>query len=266
VRLSLLPSMRVGLVLALLFVGGTAGATPFPAVWLPLEGDGYLIPPTWAERGLRYGTAELIGLIERAAREVADEEPGAILYVADLSLRTGGWTTWHKSHRNGCDADLLFFATDDVGDPRPLPTRMVPFDDDGIAWTVDDDGDRIRLHFDTARNWALVRALITDEDTRVARIFIADPLRARLLRYAVSTDEAPEVIARAAEVLVQPGDSEAHDDHMHIRIAAPPGVVSIEQETYARAAVKKWQHGRRAKPHTLVRHKKKVAKRTGKRA
>ena len=34
----------------------------------------------------------------------------ALLYVADLSTRNGAWTQWHRSHRDGCDADLLFFA------------------------------------------------------------------------------------------------------------------------------------------------------------
>jgi len=260
--------MRTGLasvVLAGGLVCGAAAAAPFPSAWLPREGEGYLIPPTWAERGLRYGTPDLVGLVERAARTVAEEDPGATLYVADLSLKTGAWTQWHRSHRNGCDADLIFFAVDDAGRPRPMPRQMAPFNADGLAWTTNDDGDRVRLRFDTPRNWALVRALVADEETQVVRIFVYDALRARLLAYAEDVGENPALVARAGEVLVQPGDSEPHNDHMHVRIAPPPGVEPIvpgqvpapevEAATYARANANRAQ-AHRPKPHRLARHKK----------
>jgi murein endopeptidase len=254
---SVLSATLVFLTLGLTLGAGTASATPFPSAWLPRAGDGYLIPPTWAERGLRYGTPELVGLLERAARAVAEEVPGATLYVADLSLKSGAFTQWHRSHRNGCDADLFFFAVDDGGAPRPVPSRMVPFDAGGVAWMPDRDGDRVRLHFDTPRNWALVRALLTDEDTRVAMIFISEPLRDRLLRYADSIDEEPEIVRRAEAALLQPSDSEAHDDHMHVRIEAPGGVVPVSAEVYARVVVKPGAQAHRSRPHALVRHTKK---------
>jgi murein endopeptidase len=229
---------------------GSAHAARFPAAWLPDEGEGYAVPPAWAERGLRYGTPELVGLIERAARTVADDVPGAVLYVGDLSLRDGGWTQWHRSHRNGCDADLIFFATDDDGEPAPRPSAMARFDSDGVAWAGE-----TRLHFDTERNWALVRALVSDEDARVVRIFIAAPLRARLLAFAEEQGEPAELIAHAAEVLGQPGDSQPHDDHMHVRIAAPVGVEEIvPQRTYARAGKAAAHRGRgQGKPHARAR-------------
>jgi penicillin-insensitive murein endopeptidase len=232
----------------------TAGAAPFPSAWLPRHGEGYLIPDTWAERGLRYGTPELVGLVERAARAVVEDEPGAVLFVADMSLKSGAWTQWHRSHRNGCDVDLIFFAVDDEGRPAPAPDHMVSFDGDGVAWR---DGQR--LHFDSARNWALVRALLTDPDAQVTRIFIATPLRARLLDYAVWTGEPPGLVARAAEVLGQPGDSEAHDDHMHVRIAPPPGVELVAARTPHHNA----DRAHRGKTHKLARHgKARKARRT----
>jgi Penicillin-insensitive murein endopeptidase len=274
-RAMLALSMRIGLassVIAALVTCGTASAlgTPFPSAWLPRAGDGYLIPPTWAERGLRYGTPDLVGLIERAARTVAEDVPGATLYIADLSLKSGAWTQWHRSHRNGCDADLIFYATDDSGDPRPLPRQMVPFDADGLAWTPVGDGGRLRLHFDTPRNWTLVRALLTDEETAVSHIFIARPLRARLLAFAASVGESPALVEHAASILVQPGDSEPHNDHMHVRIAPPVGLEPVAPEaqpqieaTYARATVTR-APAERAKPHKLARHhKKKKAKKGG---
>src|SRR5688572_30834610 len=65
------------------------------AAMLPVRGDGYVIPSTWASRGLNYGTEELVGLIVRAARRVQLERPEALLHVADLSPRRGGASAWH---------------------------------------------------------------------------------------------------------------------------------------------------------------------------
>ncbi len=241
---------------AALFIATPAAAAPFPTAWLPRHGEGYFIPDTWAERGLRYGTPELVGLVERAAAMVAEDEPGATLYVADMSLRSGGWTQWHRSHRNGCDVDLIFFALDDDDRPARAPEHMVPFDDEGIAWR---DGQRLR--FDTERNWQLVRALLTDPEAQVVRIFISTPLRARLLEHAEAIGEDPALVAHAADVLGQPGDSEPHNDHMHVRIAPPEGVQLVAARTppprHAGAA-----RGHRGPAHTLARHGKarKVAK------
>jgi penicillin-insensitive murein endopeptidase len=239
--------VRLGLASLVLVLSAPAGASPFPSAWLPRHGDGYLIPDTWAERGLRYGTPELVGLVERAARAVAEDEPGATLFVADMSLKSGAWTQWHRSHRSGCDVDLIFFAVDDDDRPARAPDHMVSFDDDGVAWR-----DGRRLHFDTARNWALVRALLTDPEAQVVRVFISTALRARLLDYATWTREPPELVAHAAEVLAQPGDSEAHDDHMHVRIAPPPGVELVA----ARAPHHTVERAHRGKAHKLARHAK----------
>src|SRR5262249_46039206 len=149
-----------------------AEAAPFPAVALPKQGEGYLVPDTWLARGLRFGTAELVGMIERAAQAVEEDLPGGTLYVADMALGAGGWTQWHRSHRTGCDVDLIYYAVDDDGAPAPVPEHMAPFDERGVAVR-----DGMRLTFDSARNWALVRAILTDPEARVVRIFVAERLR-----------------------------------------------------------------------------------------
>jgi penicillin-insensitive murein endopeptidase len=210
--------VRLALAVGLMLVAGEVSARPFPAAWLPKHGNGYLVPDTWAARGLRYGRPELVRAIQRAAQRVARELPGALLYVGDLSLRNGARTPWHASHRRGTDADLLFYAVDADGLPCDPPHSMPVFDDRGDA--VLPDG-RV-LRFDVARNWALVKALLRDREARVVRIFVARPLRAQLLAYAFGTDEPRGLIARAAEVLQQPPDSLPHDDHFHVRIAGPP--------------------------------------------
>ena len=236
--------MRIALSLALVLVASEAGARPFTAAWLPKHGNGYLIPDTWAARGLRYGRPELVGLIQRAAQRVARELPGALLYVGDLSLRNGARTPWHASHRRGLDADLMFYAVDEEGLPADPPRAMPVFDDRGEA--VLPDGTALR--FDVARNWELVKALLRDRDTHVVKIFVSTPLRAQLILYAIGNDEPRSLISRAAEILQQPADSLPHDDHFHIRIAGPPEPPRVAARSgKAPKAV-------RGKPQKLQRH------------
>src|SRR5688572_13231353 len=96
------------------------------AVRLPSKGDGWLIPRTWNERGLSYGTRTLVGLLRRAAARIAAR--GATVYIADLSPRRGGPSFWHRSHKSGRDVDILFFALDADGRPAPPPRQMIRFD------------------------------------------------------------------------------------------------------------------------------------------
>ncbi len=181
-------------------------------VALPKSGTGWLIPDTWATRGLSYGTSSMIGLIERAAKRVHKGSADATLYVGDISRREGGSSEWHKSHKCGRDADLLYFAIGPDGKQAPAPAHMVPYDADGTAtvggetWT-----------FDTARNWALVKALIQDQ-VPIEKLFIADHLKRRLLVYARKHDSRA-LVHRADALMLQPGDAGPHDDHLHVRIA-----------------------------------------------
>ncbi len=181
----------------------------FRAVALPPEGKGYVVPATWRERGLRWGTPELIGLVKRAAARVRAWDQQATVYVADLSLRSGGATEWHRSHRLGIDVDLLYFARAARGQQAPPPRFMSPFDEDAGT-------------FDVRRNWLLVKALLTDPAVQVTAIFMADWIKERLIDFARDRGEARGLVVRAVALLGQPSDSAAHDDHMHVRIAAPP--------------------------------------------
>jgi penicillin-insensitive murein endopeptidase len=181
----------------------------FRAIALPSEGKGYVVPSTWRERGLRWGTPELVGLVKRAAARVRTWDQQATVYVADLSLKSGGATEWHRSHRMGIDVDLLYFARAGQGRQAPPPRAMSSFEEDGGA-------------FDVRRNWLLVKALLTDPAVTVTAIFMADWIKDRLVDYARERGEGRGLVERALTVLGQPSDSLAHDDHMHVRIAAPP--------------------------------------------
>jgi penicillin-insensitive murein endopeptidase len=77
--------------------------------------------------------------------------------------------------------------------------------------------------FDVRRNWAFVRALLSDPDVEVQWIFMQKSLAAALLAQAAAEGDDPALLARAAFVIRQPTDSEPHDDHMHVRLYCAPG-------------------------------------------
>jgi penicillin-insensitive murein endopeptidase len=199
-----------------------AGALLAPAA-LPLDGIGYRVPPIWRRRGLRYGTDELVGLIQHVGREVARVAPGRSLAVADLSPGRGGPSHWHRSHQTGRDVDLVFFARDAAGAPVEIEA-MRRFDGDGRGLPQRDPAGQPMpdVTFDDAANWALVRALVENPVAPVQYAFISEELRLRLLDHAEAIGEPPALIAAAAALLRQPGDSAAHDDHLHVRVFCSP--------------------------------------------
>jgi len=73
------------------------------------------------------------------------------------------------------------------------------------------------LRLDVARTWRLVRTLLASRRPAVQYIFISDPLKSLLIRWAVAHKEHPEILRRAQFILRQPSDSAHHDDHMHVR-------------------------------------------------
>ncbi len=77
--------------------------------------------------------------------------------------------------------------------------------------------------FDARRNWAFVRALLSDPDAEVQWIFMQRSLAASLLREATAAGDDPALLARAAFIIHEPSDSEPHDDHMHVRFYCDPG-------------------------------------------
>ncbi len=184
---------------------------------LASRGTGYEVLRTRAEGGQHYGTARLVAAIERTAADVRRSSPrGAPLRVGDLSGPTGGQIPHHRSHRAGRDADLLFYALDEQGRPVPAPT-FVRYDAQGRSL----DPEHL-LRFDVHRNWLLVASLARDRDAGVVWIFCADRLRTLMLEHARALNVDDDTMARAADLLHQPGDSAPHDDHFHVRVACTP--------------------------------------------
>jgi penicillin-insensitive murein endopeptidase len=179
----------------------------------------------------RWGVRELVDAIDRGAREVRRRYPDAVLGVGQLSQRTGGDIDRHRSHESGRDADLAFFLVDSSGRAQ-VRDRFMTVRPDGTV--VGDQG----LRFDDGRNWTLVSALLSDPKARVTHIFVATPLRTRLLAYGARVGASPELRTRVADVLMQPRHSLPHDDHFHVRIACPttsPACIEWPTATGARA-------------------------------
>jgi penicillin-insensitive murein endopeptidase len=170
--------------------------------------------PLYAHDQVRWGLGSLVGMIDRAARKVRKAFPEAVLSVGHLSRPGGGEVDRHRSHESGRDADIGFYVRD-VRGKQIFAEHLVPFRGDGTApsWPG--------AYFDDARNWALVRALLTDPEARVSHIFVALPLRARLLAYAAKVGAPAEIRTRAAMTVMQPHGSLPHDDHFHVRISCP---------------------------------------------
>ena len=192
---------------------------------LPARGDGFVIPHLWQVRGANYATDELVAAVEHVAARVRREYPGAILGIGDMSIKGGGDSVLHRSHENGRDLDLIYYAVDERGHPVAPADSMprYPFFDlrarapgpqeHGVVF-----GPFSTRFFDVARNWALVRALLEDPEIEIQYLFIHARLRERLLAYAADRGEDPLLLERAEAILHQPGDSAPHDDHLHVRI------------------------------------------------
>lgn len=183
---------------------------------LPREGHGYRF---LSDNGRRYGTARVVRAIVRAAATVDRERPGSTLMVGDLSAETGGKISSHASHRTGRDADLLLYMTTLEG----VPTTARSFAHVGTDGLAFDDAEKRWLRFDVERQWLLVKSLLLDEDARVQWLFVSRPVEAMLLEWARARDESTETVVRAMDAMQQPGPpAQAHDDHIHVRVACDP--------------------------------------------
>jgi penicillin-insensitive murein DD-endopeptidase len=188
------------------------------AAALPPRGVGYRLYRS--KTGARWGNPRLVAVIQEAARVVSEVHPGAPLLVGDLSAKQGGAWTGHRSHRTGRDADLLLYCITPDGRSIPSP-GFVRFGPDGLAET--DDGEFVRL--DVPRTWEVVKALVESPEANIEWLFLARWLEALVIEHARARGEDPELVWHAENLLLQPRDSAAHDDHLHLRIACTPDEV-----------------------------------------
>lgn len=172
------------------------------------ESASLAILPKQKERDLRYGTEELVGLLEHAGRRL-HQGTGTRLWIGNVGRRDGGDITWSVSHNAGRDADVAFCYLDPKG--RPVdPPDLVPLGKSGGS----KDG---QLTFDAKRTWTVVRALLEDPDASIQFIFVAEHLKKKLLAEARATGAPGALVERANAVLRQPAGAAPHDDHLHVR-------------------------------------------------
>src|SRR5260370_5271504 len=137
--------------------------------------------------------------------------------VGPLSRGGGGEVERHGSYESGRDAALAFFVRSASG-RQLLASHFVPFRANGAAvgWPG--------AYFDDAKNWALIAAMLNDPEARVTHVFVAAPLRARLLAYAEHAGVAATLRVRAAELMPQPRGALPHHHHSPIPTPSPPHI------------------------------------------
>ena len=165
----------------------------------------------------KYGTRELVGLLDRAARAVARSAPGSRLAVGDLSSEQGGQLSPHESHQSGRDADVGFYMLDEVGQPVPQAIFQ-RVHQDGTARR----GDR-NFRFDDSRNWLLLVAFVDDPMAETQYVILAPHIRERLLAHARNIGADQQQIRRVEVVTARMRGSDGHDDHFHVRIYCSVG-------------------------------------------
>ncbi len=161
------------------------------------DGDAWTV----ARRDLSWGAKETIDGLVAAFRAVHAAFSNARVRLSHIGLQSGGWLRPHKSHQSGRDADLGFFYQ---GDGRP--------------------GGRLKnilKAFDAPRNWALIKALVTQSDVQV--IWVDRGIQAVLRDYALKTGEDRAWVDRlfraGNQSLLQ--HARRHQDHFHVRFYAP---------------------------------------------
>lgn len=177
-------------------------------------GDGFV---RYRPRGANhFGRERLVRALERISREMARDDPSAPpIVVGDLSARYGGKIPGHQSHRTGRDVDLLFYFRT-PGGARVTAPGFIHVESDGLA-LVPETGELLR--FDVELEWRRVRSLLTAPEIGVQFLFVSRTIEALLVDYALARGEPLELVLRAQSVMLEPGDSMPHDDHVHMRIA-----------------------------------------------
>jgi penicillin-insensitive murein endopeptidase len=156
-----------------------------------------------------WGTEETLAYLDAALRKVHATVPDTPpLALGDISAQTGGPISPHLSHQAGRDVDISYFY---VGEQR---------------WYRRGNA----ANLDLKRNWAFIRALITETD--VDLIFMDTSIQALLRDYALSVGEdrawVEGLFGRGRERAII-RYARGHATHVHVRFYNP-----IAQETARR--------------------------------
>jgi len=159
--------------------------------------------PEWA-----WGRPVTVRTLEAVGAALSEAFPGSSMVVGDLSRKGGGAFPPHKSHREGCDADLGLFRQ-------------------GEAWKLrftDVKPDEL----DAARTWWLIHRLI--ESGRVERILVDWSLQRPLYEEARRRGIPEETLEAWFQYPRKRWKSvglirhyKGHRHHLHVRFVEPDG-------------------------------------------
>jgi LysM repeat protein len=155
--------------------------------------------PAWiVERpAYAFATRETVDALMLAFRSVRKRFPDSTpARLSHMGTRDGGYLRPHRSHQSGRDADIGLFYRGDRFPPRGAP--------------------RERL-IDPARNWALIRALISETDVQL--ILVDQGIQDVLRKHALAVGEDPRWLSQVFGGLVK--HARRHRDHFHVRFYAP---------------------------------------------
>jgi len=210
-----------------LSIGSPSGGLLLNPVAMP-EGPNWEISAT-AEV---WGTEETVAAVESAIAKVHEIFPDAPrILVGDISDADGGRLKRHASHQAGRDVDLGFYLK---GGPQPHL----------VAGTA--------ANLDLAKNWALVRALVTETD--VEAIFLDTRVQRLLYNYALSISEDKAWLDRVFQFSRGYRDAivsheRGHRNHYHVRLYNP-----VAQELGRRVHPLLVQYGILPPPVYTLRH------------
>ncbi len=182
--------------------------------------------------GGTWATQETLDFLAAALRKVHEAYPDTPpLALGDISARRGGPARPHLSHQSGRDVDIAYFYND------------------GAGWYARGTSKNL----DLPRNWAFVRALLSETD--VDLILIDQSIQVLLEEYARQHGEDPAWLAgvfRGVPSKLRPliRHAPGHATHFHIRFFNP-----IAQETARRCHAQLLAAKLTQAPQSFITHK-----------
>ncbi|MFV8781347.1 penicillin-insensitive murein endopeptidase [Microbulbifer sp. SA54] len=173
---------------------------------MPLRGEGFQLVRTGRNR--HFGNPYLIDFLKDFSNAVESASLGR-LQIGDMSMARGGpFSSGHRSHQMGLDADIWYSQ-----DARAAKRPLTPWERDNIsAIPLADE----RAHQLIAENWdpRVPRILrLAAEDDRVARIFVHPTIKRKMCEMAGDDNKWLRK--------VRPWWG--HNYHFHVRLNCPPG-------------------------------------------
>jgi len=183
---------------------------------MPAQGPNHKVQRSTIRRDWVYGTGYLVRGMLLAAAELSRLAPdGEPLVLGNLSRRGGGDISMSMSHNSGRDVDIAYYTADLRG--NPVASEYHRFRSDGRSRKAPN-----RLTLDVPRNWAAVKAFMTSTEFDVQWVIVAPHIEALLLEHARAAGEPADLIARAADMMMQPSYAKVHDNHIHLRVLCSP--------------------------------------------